>query len=266
MLTRDTGWSTQEVRKVGLEICSAPEDYELVSLRGLAKSERRIVRYPVAEAQTVIVKLWARPDLKTRIKKHLGIASVDQEWKNLNRAQGLGLRVPAPLGHAHLPRNPSPYTGAMVCEDLGPCTLAVDYVKACLAQGAQRSLESFDEELLEMTATMVRGGLLDSDHGLINVVVDRSCKPVRLDFEMARHVEHLRLHTGLYARMLGHLLLTYTFAVQPDTERTELLAARLLERLAPAGAVLEQARSYLERRLEQQAQKLGLVTRVALPW
>ena len=76
----------------------------------------------------------------------------------------------------------------------------------------------------------------------------------------------LALAPHAYGRMIGHLLTTYTFAVQPETPRVTALATRLDDRLQLPGAVLQRARRYLDRALAVQREQIGLDVRVPLPW
>ena len=44
--------------------------------------------------------------------------------------ESLGVRVPHPLGRCSIPGDPSPWTEALLMEDLGDCTPAVEHIKA----------------------------------------------------------------------------------------------------------------------------------------
>jgi hypothetical protein len=258
----ESRWSAERVVELALALAHDPARFERLSQR----EWRSVYRCPTASGDSVVLKLWARPGWKGSVRRGLQTSAPDHEWRSLCRARELGVRVPAPLGKSSLPSNAAQFTSAMVTADLGRCVMAVNHVKQLLERGAHAELEAFEAELVAQTALMVEGGLLDTDHGLVNTVVPASGTPVRLDFEMARQVRWPRLHRSTYAKMLGHLLTTHAFAVQPATERTERFAARLVARLAPPASVLRLARRYVEERMRIQEQRIGLAVRVPLPW
>jgi len=66
--------------------------------------------------------------------------------------------------------------------------------------------------------------------------------------------------------MLGRLLSSHVFAVQPDTARTYQFAEGLVEMLKPSQRVLALAKARVEQEMEKQAKNIGLTTKVELPW
>ena len=73
----------------------------------------------------------------------------------------------------------------------------------------------------------------------INIVLNENNELSRLDLEMTRLVRSPNLRFGLYARTIGKLLETYTYAVQPETIRTTNFAQKLMERINPPCIVLK---------------------------
>ena len=71
---------------------------------------------------------------------------------------------------------------------------------------------------------------------------------------------------GIPTIMLGVLIGSYAFAMQPDAYRASKFARRLVDRLMPPMRVLRRARIEVETMLEQQRTKCGIDTRVSLPW
>jgi len=257
-----SSWSRERVVALALETGRNPSAFELLSRH----EGRSVFRCPQPDGGSVVIKLWSRPGLKGAIRRSLGASTLDREWQSLCRAHELGVRVPTPLGSSALPANPDGQTAAMVSADIGPCITAVDHLKRLIASGAEPAAAEFEGELVAQTGLMIDGGLIDTDHGMVNTLVPAGGLPVRLDFEMARLVRWPRLHRAAYGAMLGHLLATHAFAVQPATERTVRFAARLSERLDPPRSVLRRAREYVDQRMAVQEQRIGLAVRVALPW
>lgn len=257
-------WSRERVRELARAIARG---HERGAFERLAQKDWRYVfRAPDGERATVVVKLWARPALTSRLSARFGFGALAHEWKNLRRARAAGLPVPEPLGLAVLASDTAPFTDALVLEDLGRLPVATEHVKACIAAGKERELAAFEAALVELTASFVEAEIVDTDHGLVNTLVDARGAPVRIDLEQARRLRPAWGAEESLGRMLGHLLTTYTFAVQPDTRRVLAFAELLQSRLRPDPGVRRVAREYLAMRLELQTQRTGFEVRVSLPW
>jgi hypothetical protein len=151
-------------------------------------------------------------------------------------------------------------------EDLGKTISATEFVKHLIRDTHEDRVREFEVQLIKMTCAMVGAGIVDPDHGLINTVVPESGEPVRLDLEMARGSWHSALRRQAYGRMIGHLVSTYAFAVQPDTSRATAFALRLAERLRPAPRVLRDAARYVNAMMDEQLRSANIDTRLDLPW
>lgn len=231
------------------------------------RENRIVIRLPAPErGGSVILKMWARPDARGALRRVLRIGSCEHEWRSLRRLAAAGVAVPQPLGHARVAPAIAGYTDALFMEDLGECESANQYLRRLLREGREDEIVRFEDAMIEMTGRILAAGMLDVDHGLVNMVVQGSGRPVRLDLELARHVVWPRAFTGQYGRMLGHLLALHAFAVQPDTRRTSLFAERLRRRLAPPARVLAQASEYVRLGMRLQRERQGIDTQVRLPW
>ena len=111
---------------------------------------------------------------------------------------------------------------------------------------------------------MVRAGLVDTDHRLPNFVTLPSGWPVRLDFELARRHRIPALTRRAYGIMLGTLVGSHAFAVQPDGARTRAFAARLLQHLRPPARAWRVARERVAAMLARQRREAGIDTCVIL--
>ena len=232
------------------------------------RHQNRIVlrlRQP-ARGGSVIVKMWSRPDLKGRLRRALGIGSCEHEWRSLRRLSAAGVAVPQPFACRRLAPPLAGFTEALLMQDLGECESANQYLRRLIRERRETEVFAFENAMIDMTERILAAGVLDVDHGLVNMVVQAAGRPVRLDLELARYVIWPRAFAGAYGRMLGHLLALHAFAVQPDTTRTARFAQRLRERLRPPARALAAASAYVRLGMRMQLERDGIDTRVALPW
>ena len=232
------------------------------------RRENRIVirSRQAAFGQSLIIKMWSRPDLKGKLRRLLHISSCDHEWRTLVRLSQVSMAVPYPLGLCRLTPDIAGYTEALFTEDLGECASATNYLKQLIQSGQEQQVLRFENVMIEMTEQILAARMIDVDHGLVNIVVQTSGRPVRLDFELARLVIWPRLFPTPYGHMLGQLILLHAFAVQPDTDRTTQFAARLRERLRPPRRALARAAIYIRKYIKVQLDNTGIDTRLTLPW
>ena len=233
-------------------------------LRG--RKDGMVSRLTMGDGRTVIVKLWVRPGLRGALRWMTGTASAIREWRTLRRLHAMGVGVPRAFGCCRLSREALPYTDALFMEDMGVCETAFDRLKRLIAEGNENLIAGFEDALIELTTTVLRAGIVDPDHSLVNTIVVMQDRLVRLDFEIAQRILWRPMVPSLYGRMLGRLMLSYVFAVQPDTARAKDFARRLTERLRPPQAALRAGRRFLDHNLDWQRRHCGIDTTVNLPW
>ncbi len=236
------------------------QDLELLK----AVPGRTVVRVRRRRAPPVIVKWWARLDLVGALRARTRTASWDHEWRSLRALHQAGVPVPRPVSLLQVDEAGVP-VHAVLMEDLGRCTVALDHVKALAAAGDEEALRTFDAALIDLTARIVEAGFVDPDHRLNNVVVDATGRPLRLDVELARPASSL-LSPVAHGRMLGCLVATYVYAVQPEVRLAERFAADLTRRLEPSWASRRAAARVVRGMLAVQRDGRGIDTRVELPW
>jgi hypothetical protein len=232
-------------------------------------ANRAIVRWRFIDTgQSVIVKLWSHRILAGTVRRLLGVAPPDWEWRNLIRLDKAGMPVPRPLGRCVVEPRIAGYADAVFMEDLGNCELSTDHLKRLIQTGQEHEALRFEDTLIEMAERLAKAGLLDVDHGLANIVVQGSSRTVRLDLELARPAAWARLpqYSGMYGEMVGRLIGLHAFAVQPDVARSTRFAARVCARLQPNRRTLEQAGRYAHRMMRKQREEIGIDTRLELPW
>ena len=252
----------EQMRQVLAHVCDDFEHANIIYQR----DNRTVIRAMAAPQTSIIVKLWARPDWRGTLRRLFKMSPADYEWHNLQRFARAGIRVPKPLGFCRVRRHQHNFTDALFLEDLGETTSATEHVKLLIRAMEEKRLRMLEDELIEMTDRMVAAGIVDVDHGLINTVVPHSGEPIRLDLEMARTLWMPSLYWRAYGRMIGHLVSTYAFAVQPNTSRTTDFAQRLQQRLRPSKRTLSWAKKYVGAMMNEQRRVWNIDTRVRLPW
>jgi hypothetical protein len=245
------------------EIRAGPDRAGVLSRRG----NRLVVRWKeTASGDSIVVKMWSRPDLRGTLRRWLRIAPSDREHRNLVHLHRLGVSVPRALGVARLAPSIAGYTDALFTEDLGECETATERLKRLLRTGDERQALRLEDDVIDITRRLVEAGMLDEDHGMLNIVVPPSGQAVRLDLEIARRVFWPRLFPSSYGRMLGRLIGLHAFAVQPDVQRTSRFAQRLREALRPSPTMLERAAVHAREMMAEQLRGRGINTRLSLPW
>lgn len=255
--------SREQIRSYLMDLRANFHRAQVLSKRG----DRIVIRRQGAAAgDSTIIKMWSRPQLRGELRRRLRIAPGDREWRNLVRLSAFGVAVPSPLGISRVVPSIAGYTDALIMEDLGDCETATEHLKRLIGAGDEHRALSFEDAVIEITWRLLEAGMLDEDHGMLNIVVQPSGRPVRLDLEITRRMFWPRLFPSMYGRMLGRLIGLHAFAVQPGVGRTTRFAERLRGRLKPPPAVLERAARHAREMMAQQLGKTGIDTPIVLPW
>lgn len=248
------------VRKISL----APADaIELIRERG---SDVRIARVRAPDGSPVVVKLWNRPGWRGLVRRMTFGNPALREWRGLNYMRSAGLDVPEPLAYLSRLGGPAAHTEAIVTRDLGPCDNGVDHLKSLIASGDVEAEQIFTERIVRATALMIRHGYIDIDHRMPNFIVTGAGLPIRLDFELIGRRPWPNLWKREYGLMLGTLIGSYVFAVQPDIARAKAFAHSLREALDPPEAVLERAETCVREMLAVQYRAIGMNIEIDRLW
>lgn len=230
------------------------------------KINRQTWRVWVDGQLSVIVKFWRRPGIRGTVSRLARVNTSYREWRALRLLSGSGLLSPCPLGYFRLRSPAVRHDEALVSEDLGECRDATAHVKHLLAANDFDALVRFENELVSITKRMIEIRLIDTDHRISNFVVTPEGRIARLDLEHAVHVTCLKLSAQRYGIMLGGLVGTYVFAVQPDVVHAVSFAQCLAEQLSPPRRVLCHARKEVRRLLDGQYRFAGIASRIELSW
>lgn len=231
-------------------------DIRILKERG---NDVRVARVPYPDGNgTVVVKLWNRRGLRGTLRRISRTNIGWREYAALRFLEPLQVGTPQPLAYLVLRDPHTPYTEALVSADLGECQRALAVFKDLLAAHDDAGVHAFESALIESTAGMLAVGLVDTDHRIPNFVVPvGSEKPVRLDFELCRRVRHVALHPHSVGLMLGTLLGTHVFAVQPHTEKTIAFASRLQAAVQPTRRIRDVAQARVAQMLTTQTRERG---------
>ena len=242
------------------DTCRRLDEIEVVSKR----SFRLVVRRTAPDGTPVIVKLWARPGWRGTLRRLLGQTAARYEFRNLRMMERLGVPAPRAFAYGRAAPNDQSYTDAMVMEDLGEIETAGIYLKGRIAAGDEAAVAEFEDEVIRMTGILARARIIDFDHSMVNIVVKEG-RPLRLDLEKARRVPWIGLRPNLYGEMIGQLLATYVFAVQPDVARAERFAKKLFAEIRPAPSILRRAQAHVDKQMKRQKEGRGIDMSLTLP-
>ena len=224
-----------------------------------------VVRAPLLQYGSVIVKLWHRGGVKEYARRWLGRNEPWREARALERLNAMGVAVPKLIGRVRLTGSKVRHTHAIIVEDLGPCTRLVEHVGELAAAGNWDQLTPLESGVIAITAGMIEAGVLDLDHSLNNMLVPPTGVIARVDLEFAVRCTAATRRPRLYGTMLGRLIGTYTFAVQPRLDRVSDFSERLYDRVSPPKAVRRHARRYVAKMMAKQRQVHGIDCRPDLP-
>jgi tRNA A-37 threonylcarbamoyl transferase component Bud32 len=240
---------------------------QTLSVRGHAVSSRKVIRFERDADQTMILKFWQHYKLRYRVRQWLRVSSAQCEVRNLLAMSALGIGVPTPLGFAHLGVTAHQrFNEVVVMEDLGECTSGTDHVRALIAAGRDSSLQGFEDQVTAMAATLVRGGVVDRDFTVDNIVLCGE-RIRRIDVEIARRVMFPSVSSSLCSEMFGPLLATYTWAVHPEaTDVVPRLMRKLKGALKPSRLSWARTEYVYDKVMRTFGNEHGGLTRMELPW
>lgn len=254
--------SELEIEQLVMECSKKESGFEILK----AEPGIMVVRYPETQFGNIVAKLWDRSSWKSKIRKRAGWPKALQEWQMLQKFQSYAIPSPKPIGWCYLSKNKTGFTEAVVMEDLGRGTDGLVYLKRLIQDKDEVQIQAFEDRLIAVTKEMLESKILCEDHSLFNFYVTDEGNIYRLDLELAQHVINPLFHPKQYLHMLGRLLVSYTYAVQPDVERTTAFAKKMVHELRPPFYVLWGVKRYLKKKLKFQKEKYGIDTTVILPF
>ncbi len=225
-----------------------------------------VTRVFLDDDHSVIAKLWNRPGLRGALRRWSGTDPLQKEIRPLQYLGSAGLSVPDALGSARLRDPDVPFTLALILEDLGDCQSATEHVKRLISDEREAELDTFLDDVLKLTRAMLDLGVVDIDHSFLNLVATPSGDVARLDFELAEKQHWREISDEKLGKMVGWMLGTYMYAVQPEVERVHDLGRRAAEVLDLNQKARRHARAKLHEVMAYQLRTSGIDTKVELPW
>ena len=224
-----------------------------------------VVRSRGPDGRNLVVKLWNRPGFRGWLRRVTRTNSGWREYVALRRLMNK-TTVPEVLGYFRLRDTRAAHTEAVVLEDLGRCGDLTEYVKRVRREGGDAALAPIEEALIDSTHALVESNIVDKDHRLPNFVV-RPCGVIaRVDFEMAHRVRNASSDPERLGGMLGTLIGSYAFALQPDTAPVGVFAESLARSSRACPKARRFARLQIDKMLLRQDFEAGIRTAVVLDW
>jgi len=222
------------------------------------RSDVLVTRALSHRGDSVIIKLWSRRGIRHRVRRWFGRSEPWREAQALRKLNAANVAAPMLIDEFQLSGPNVQHTHAIVMEDLGECVRVVEHVTKLVSQGRQDELTAVESAIIDITADMIRVGVLDLDHSLNNMLMPPTGVPARVDLEFAVCCANSGRRPRLCGTMLGRLIGTYTFAVQPRIERVPDFTQRLYSRVLPSQRVRGYARRYVSQMMAKQRQRSGV--------
>lgn len=252
--------------RAGLETGNTSRCDSCEVLKGRSGDCGTMMRVTVADGASVIAKASKARNLAERVRSLLGLSMARREWRAHRHLERSGLAVPQLLQFFKLRCRDGRRFEVIVMEDLGPTRNGLVYLKDLLAAGDEAGVRRFEERVMALTSHLLDAGIVDEDHQLLNIVINGTDRPIRIDFECARRFASDVPPVMDYGRMIGRLVVTHAYACQPELTRTECFARRLAEHLDPPRAVLDRAEAQIAHELARQRKNKGIDSRLKLDW
>jgi hypothetical protein len=167
-LAAGADWPVARVRRLAEAVASGRQDVQVVPAK---RRDVLTARAALDNGTTVIVKLWDRRGVGAWWRRLTRTGAAQREWLALTRLHAAGVAVPRPLGCFRLDSRQHRFTDALVVQDLGPCCRCSELLTTLLAQERWQEAGALEDRVIETTAAMLRAGIVDTDHSLMDFVV-----------------------------------------------------------------------------------------------
>ncbi len=259
--------SEAQVNELVVRALREKAEVETLSHHSHDVSSRLVIRAWRTPSQSVVVKMWRHYKLRHKIRQWLRLSSAQCEVRNLATMKHMGIRVPTPLGFAHLtPDKNCKFDEAVVMEDFGKCRTGTEHIRALIAAERDDQLQSFENSIIGMVEAMIGAAIIDRDFTVDNIVICGGDELRRIDVEIARRVFSPRISHFLSSEMISPLLATYTWAVYPNAELVPRFMRKLRDRLGLSRLIWLRTKHAYDRILKKYGHEHGGLTFMRLPW
>jgi tRNA A-37 threonylcarbamoyl transferase component Bud32 len=242
-----------EFRNLARAVLQHEIPFEVLKARASGTSVIRVS----LQNQSYILKYWQRKPMASLLRRISRTGCGIKEWKALCGMQKIGVEAPKPLYHEFVGN-----TEVLFMEDLGACLDVIEVLKAYVLSGNIQEFTRLEDGIIGIAGKMIRNGWLDPDCRLPNFALTPGNQLVRLDFELA-----YRVHTSAMLRqdcavMIGTLVATHLFAMQPQTMRSLPFAERLLQSVAIPPGIAHASDRIVEQIIAKQKRLSGIDTKI----
>ena len=224
------------------------------------------IRYWLEDERSVIVKLWNRPGFRGWARRLSRTAPAIREAQALSRVNERYGSSPALLGQFRLDRPTHQHTEALVMEDLHPCRIGFLELMDAARLGDDQSVMKMNRSIIRLTEQLIEASILDTDHRLTNMLVTKDGCWHRVDYEHARCVRRTDRHPHWLGEMLGRLLATQIFAVQPQLQYVDDIAKYIQSMVKSDVRVQRRVEAIVIEMLNVQKETMGVDTAYSFPW
>lgn len=233
-----------------------------------ARGSRWTWRLSRVGGEPVVLKAWRRSKWPAFVyRAGYRRTTAYREWQMPGRLAECGVRCARSLAYFIMRDGAGAVYEAVVLEDLGECESSMMHLKTAAERGDAAEIHRVNELIVDMTARLVEHGFVDTDHSMTNLVFTPDGSLARLDME---HCQHVGWRMGLSARkcgeMLGVLIGTYAYAVQPRVQLAVAFGHALAKRVRVPQAALNVAQRLVDRMMSEQAAAKQIHSHVELGW
>lgn len=210
----------------------------------------------------LILKIWRYHDLKHRFKDMLKIGNPYSEFRGLRLLNHASIPCPKIYFFGKSITNSTICTYYQITEFIDSEEDAMQYVKRLLHKNLSEELEGLSREILVLTQSMLDIHLIDTDHRMTNLMVNKQGQPMKIDLELSNTPSRFRKSDKQVGMMIATLVYSYALAVQPNVNLAQKFSDRAFNSLnLTAGAKLT-ATTRIRRALLKQFQKTGIETEI----
>ena len=231
----------------------------------LIRNEREKTVYSIRDGRggnPFILKIWTYLDLRHLVKDSLRIGNPYSEYAGLRLLNDSDIACPKLLYFGKDEPNFFGRTYYQITEYIEPGMDALEYVKYLLSHQRERDANVFSDKLIAITNALLKIRLVDIDHKMINLMVDRKGSPVKIDLELLRIMPRYLNCDKQIGKMVGSFLYTYAFAVQPNNEMAQKFADQMFNSLIISQNAKKVAAKVVQNALSSQCKNTGIYTEI----
>ena len=141
---------------------------------------------------------------------------------------------------------------------------ATQHIKDLLGKKNYDEVLSFSDEIMSLTSLLLDVGLVDPDHRLINLMVNETGEPVKIDLEIASIMSKYRFYENKIGDMLGTLIYSYIFAVQPHMDFAQNFSDSIIQEVNPSRYARKRAKKVIRHALSRQYDEIKIDSQIQL--